>query len=84
MVEATGGDFLLVHVATPLEICERRDRKGHYARARAGLVPEFTGVSDPYEEPDDADLVVDTTHGTPQRAVEPIVDRLRHLGHLAT
>jgi sulfate adenylyltransferase len=82
-VEATGGDFLLVHVATPLEICERRDRKGHYARARAGLVRDFTGVSDPYEEPADADLVVDTTHGTAQRAVEPIVDRLRRLGHLA-
>jgi sulfate adenylyltransferase len=82
-VEATGGDFLLVHVATPLEICEQRDRKGLYARARAGLVPEFTGVSDPYEEPADADLAVDTTHGPPQRAVEPIVDRLRQLGHLA-
>ena len=82
-VEATGGDFLLVHVATPLEICEQRDRKGHYARARAGLVPEFTGVSDPYEEPTDADLAVNTTHGTPQQAVEPIVKRLRHLGHLA-
>jgi sulfate adenylyltransferase len=81
-VEATGGDFLLVHVATPLEICEQRDRKGHYARARAGLVPEFTGVSDPYEEPTDADLAVDTTHGTPQRAVEPIVEHLRRLGHL--
>jgi sulfate adenylyltransferase len=82
-VEATGGDFLLVHVATPLEICEQRDRKGLYARARAGLVPEFTGVSDPYEKPADADLAVDTTHDTPQRAVEPIVDRLRQLGHLA-
>ena len=56
MVEAVGGDFLLVHVATPLEECERRDRKGLYAKARAGLIPEFTGISDPYEEPDDADL----------------------------
>jgi sulfate adenylyltransferase len=82
-VEATGGDFLLVHVATPLEVCEQRDRKGLYARARAGLVPEFTGVSHPYEEPLDADLAVDTTHATPQHAVEPIVDRLRQLGHLA-
>jgi sulfate adenylyltransferase len=81
-VEATGGHFVLVHVATPLEVCEQRDRKGHYARARAGLIPEFTGVSDPYEVPTDADLAVDTTHGTPQRAVEPIVSRLRYLGHL--
>jgi adenylyl-sulfate kinase len=55
------GDFLLVHVATPLAECERRDLKGLYARARAGLLPEFTGVSDPYEEPDDADLRVDTS-----------------------
>ncbi len=62
MVESVGADFLLVHVATPLEECERRDRKGLYAKARAGLIPEFTGISDPYEEPDDADLVVDTTH----------------------
>jgi len=53
--------FLLVHIATPLAECERRDRKGLYARARAGLIPEFTGISDPYEEPDDADLVLDTT-----------------------
>ena len=55
------GDFLLVHVATPLVECERRDLKGLYAKARAGLIPEFTGVSDPYEEPDDADLRVDTS-----------------------
>jgi sulfate adenylyltransferase len=53
--------FLLVHVATPLAECERRDRKGLYAKARAGLIPEFTGISDPYEVPDDADLVLDTT-----------------------
>ena len=59
MVEAAG-DFVLVHVSTPLEECERRDRKGLYAKARAGLIPEFTGISDPYEEPDDADLVIDT------------------------
>jgi adenylyl-sulfate kinase len=55
------GDFLLVHVATPLAECERRDLKGLYAKARAGLLPEFTGVSDPYEEPDNADLRVDTS-----------------------
>lgn len=53
--------FVLIHVATPLAECERRDRKGLYAKARAGLIPEFTGISDPYEEPDDANLVLDTT-----------------------
>ena len=45
------GDFLLIHVATPVEVCEARDRKGLYAKARAGLIDHFTGVSDPYEEP---------------------------------
>ncbi|MFC7486370.1 adenylyl-sulfate kinase [Knoellia sp. CPCC 206453] len=55
------GDFVLVHVSTPLETCEARDFKGLYAAARAGRIREFTGVSDPYESPDDADLVVDTT-----------------------
>ena len=61
MVEDAGGAFFLVHVATPLEECERRDRKGLYAKARRGEIPEFTGISSPYEEPDDADVRVDTT-----------------------
>ena len=61
MVEDAGGEFVLVHVATPLEECERRDRKGLYAKARAGEIPEFTGISSPYEEPDDATVRVDTT-----------------------
>lgn len=61
LVEDAGGEFLLVHVATPLEECERRDRKGLYARARRGELPDFTGISSPYEVPDDADLVLDTT-----------------------
>lgn len=58
------GTFVLVHVSTPLEVCEARDVKGLYARARAGLVPVFTGVSDPYEVPRDADVVVDTSTAT--------------------
>ncbi|MFL6156846.1 MAG: adenylyl-sulfate kinase [Marmoricola sp.] len=61
MVEAAGGEFVLVHVATPLEECERRDRKGLYAKARAGEIAEFTGISSPYEVPQDADVRVDTT-----------------------
>ena len=55
------GAFLLVWVSTPLEVCESRDRKGLYARARSGEVADFTGISSPYEEPDDADVVIDTT-----------------------
>jgi sulfate adenylyltransferase len=61
MVEDAGGEFVLVHVATPLEECERRDRKGLYAKARAGEIPDFTGISSPYEEPADATVRVDTT-----------------------
>jgi len=75
MVEAVG-DFVLVHVATPLEECERRDRKGLYAKARAGLIPEFTGISDPYEAPDDADLVLDTTGLSTEEAVESVLKLL--------
>ncbi|TYK49331.1 adenylyl-sulfate kinase [Actinomadura decatromicini] len=75
MVSAVG-DFILVHVATPLEECERRDRKGLYAKARAGLIPEFTGISDPYEEPDDADLVLDTSTMAPDEAVGRVLDLL--------
>ena len=51
MTDAAGGAFFLVHVATPLEECERRDRKGLYAKARRGEIPDFTGISSPYEEP---------------------------------
>lgn len=61
LVESRGGRFLLVHVATPLEECERRDRKGLYAAARRGEVSDFTGISSPYEVPEDADLRLDTT-----------------------
>jgi sulfate adenylyltransferase len=67
------GRFLLVHVATSLEVCEQRDVKGLYARARAGEIPEFTGISDPYEPPSSADLVIDTA-GTP---LEEAVARIR-------
>ena len=79
MVEAYGG-FLLVHVATPIEVCEARDRKGLYARARAGMMPAFTGVSDPYEPPADADIVVD--HVRLEEAAESILEHLRSEGYL--
>jgi sulfate adenylyltransferase len=73
MVEAAGGEFLLVHVATPLEECERRDRKGLYAKARAGEIPEFTGISSPYEEPADAAVRVDTTGRTIEDALADVL-----------
>lgn len=79
MVEDAGGRFLLVHVATPLEECERRDRKGLYAQARRGEIPDFTGISSPYEAPTDADLVMDTT----DQAVEPLRDAVLAAAGLA-
>jgi sulfate adenylyltransferase len=75
MVEAAG-DFVLIHVSTPLEECERRDRKGLYAKARAGDIPEFTGISDPYEAPDDADVTIDTTPLSADDAVARVFDHL--------
>ena len=81
LVEA-GGGFILVHVATPLEICEERDRKGLYAKARAGLIPEFTGISDPYEEPLDAEVVIDTTAFSPDEAANQVVLYLERLGYV--
>lgn len=66
------GHFVLVHVATPLAVCEARDAKGLYARARAGLVEAFTGISGPYEPPADADLVVDTTQSAPAECANRI------------
>ena len=60
--------------------CERRDRKGLYAKARAGLIPEFTGISDPYEEPTDADLAIDTTDVSVDEAVDRILALLTTRG----
>jgi sulfate adenylyltransferase len=77
------GDFLLIHVATPLEVCEARDRKGLYAKARAGLIDQFTGISDPYEEPQDADLVIDTSTMTREQATEAVLRLLTSGGWLA-
>jgi sulfate adenylyltransferase len=82
MVEAAGGAFFLVHVATPLEECERRDRKGLYAKARRGEIPEFTGISSPYEEPEDADVRVDTTGRSIDDALGDVVAGLREAGYL--
>ena len=82
MVEPNGG-FVLVHLATSIDVCEGRDRKGLYAKARAGLVKEFTGVSDPYEEPGDAELVIDTSALSAEGAADQIVAYLEHEGFLA-
>ena len=81
MIAPLGG-FVSVHVATPVEVCEQRDRKGLYAKARAGIVKEFTGVSDPYEEPEDADIVLDTTDLSPQECVQSVILHLEKGGYI--
>ena len=81
MIEPVGG-FVLVHVSTALEVCETRDRKGLYAKARAGVLREFTGVSDPYEAPADAEVAIDTAVATPEEAAQQVVLHLEHEGYI--
>ncbi len=81
MIEPFGG-FLLVHVATSIEVCEQRDRKGLYAKARAGIVKEFTGISDPYEAPTDAEVVIDTAELSPEEAAQTIILHLEREGFI--
>lgn len=81
MIESVGG-FVEIHVATPIETCEARDRKGLYAKARAGLIPEFTGVSDPYEAPEAPELAIDTTGLGIDDAVQQILLKLEYEGYL--
>ena len=81
MVSPYGG-FVLVHVSTPLEVCEQRDRKGLYAKARQGIIKNFTGVNDPYEEPKDASIVIDTTDLVPEEAAQRIFLHLKHEGYI--
>jgi sulfate adenylyltransferase len=76
------GDFFLIHVATPVDVCEARDRKGLYAKARAGIIGQFTGISDPYEEPADAELVLDTSAMTRAEAVAAVLQLLTAGGWL--
>lgn len=77
------GDFILVHVSTPLEICEARDLKGLYAKARSGVIGSFTGISDPYEEPEDADVVIDSSIVSRGDAVAAVLAHLTRGGWLA-
>jgi sulfate adenylyltransferase len=81
MIEPLGG-FILVHVSTSVEVCEQRDRKGLYAKARAGILKEFTGISDPYEEPKDAEVVINTGEVTPEEAAQEIILHLEREGFI--
>ena len=70
------GRFVEVYVATPLEVCEARDVKGLYEKARAGIIPQFTGVSDPYEEPINPELVIDASTFDPTTHAERVIEYL--------
>ncbi|HHJ14080.1 MAG TPA: bifunctional sulfate adenylyltransferase/adenylylsulfate kinase [Gammaproteobacteria bacterium] len=83
MIEPHGA-FIEIHVATPLETCEARDRKGLYAKARRGEIPEFTGISDPYEEPEHPEIRVDTTGLEPMEAAQEIYLYLLREGFLGS
>ncbi|HEY0002698.1 MAG TPA: adenylyl-sulfate kinase [Actinoplanes sp.] len=80
MAVEAGAGFVLVHVNTPLDVCEQRDRKGLYARARAGQLRGMTGIDDPYEDPANAELTVDTTVMTVPEAVEIVLGYLVESG----
>ena len=75
-------DVIEVHVSTPIEECEKRDRKGMYAKARAGLIKGFTGVDDPYEEPESPALRINTTDLTPDEAAQEILLYLGQKGYI--
>jgi sulfate adenylyltransferase len=79
LIDPVGG-FILVHISTSVEVCEQRDRKGLYAKARAGILKEFTGISDPYEEPKDAEVVINTADLTPEEAAQEIILHLEREG----
>ena len=81
MIRLYGG-FIEVHVSTPIEICEQRDRKGLYAKARAGLIKNFTGIDDPYETPEQAEVVVDTSRMSADEAAQQIILHMEREGYL--
>ena len=81
MIAPLGG-FFEVHVATPIEVCEQRDRKGLYAKARAGLIQGFTGIDDPYEAPESPEIVIDTAELSPDLAAHRILITLERHGYL--
>jgi sulfate adenylyltransferase len=81
MIEPYGG-FILVHIATSVEVCEQRDRKGLYAKARAGILKEFTGISDPYEAPADAEVTINTGELSPEEAAQEIILHLEREGFI--
>ena len=76
------GGFVEIHVDTPIEVCEQRDRKGLYDKARAGVIKEFTGISDPYEVPENPEMRIDSSELSPDNAAHRIIVKLESLGFI--
>lgn len=81
MIAETGG-YIEAYVSTPLDVCEQRDRKGMYKKAREGVIRQFTGVSDVYEEPESPEIIIDTVHAGPADIVDHMVKQIRMLGYV--
>ena len=75
-------EFIEVYISTPLEVCEQRDRKGLYAKARAGIIKGFTGIDDPYEEPEHAEIVLDTVSHSPEESAAEVLLYLENHGFI--
>ena len=80
MIDPLGG-YIEVFVNTPLDICEQRDAKGLYAKARKGLLKQFTGIDDPYEKPENAEIVIDSSIENPEVLVNQILDQIHKMGY---
>ena len=76
------GEFIEVYVKCPIEVCEERDTKGLYKKARAGEVKEFTGISAPYEEPENAEMIIDTSEMNLEQSVRAILEYLEEKGYI--
>ena len=76
------GGYIEVFVSTPLEVCEQRDSKGLYALARKGVIKEFTGISDPYEKPENPDIIIDSSKEDPEILIEKIINKIKSLGYM--
>ncbi|MDH5378124.1 MAG: bifunctional sulfate adenylyltransferase/adenylylsulfate kinase, partial [Gammaproteobacteria bacterium] len=81
LVSAVGG-FLEIYISTPIDVCEQRDRKGLYAKARAGIIKTFTGISDPYEAPEKPEIEINTSECSPEEAAQRILLKMESLGFI--
>ena len=80
MIDPLGG-YIEIHVNTPLEVCEQRDAKGLYAKARKGLLKQFTGIDDPYEKPQNAEIVINSSNERPEILVDQILHQIHKMGY---